>query len=271
MMQGKPPPSYRVKPMSSWSVEVFESFCCLAQHMQRMARPVCKDVPHTGRCSHFLSWIIKVLRLRSNGEKVVLLQPEIRNSWWTGRLVRLGSFLFVWQRDTTTWTQSQRACPNHSDFSNFLQAQWTKPHHWDCIQQAEQIHCMSANQPCFHMHAVQDTIVFFKECVTEKKKVLNNIRYCAQKTCDTAECSNIVHTSRNTGRCVWGQKQSLFVVSLLFNTHKRAHTVAHTHKHIIYTYIYIYIYIYICAHNTGTHIHIHTHVRGRDEFVPNHA
>ena len=27
------------------------------------------------------------------------------------------------------------------------------------------------------MHAhIQDTIVFFKECVTEKKKVLNNIR-----------------------------------------------------------------------------------------------
>lgn len=134
-----------------------------------------------------------------------------------------------------------KSLPKSLWLSNFLQAQWTRPHHWDCIQQAEQIHCMSANQPCFHMHAVQDTIVFFKECVTEKKKVLNNIRYCAQKTCDTAECSNIVHTSRNTGRCVWGQKQSLFVVSLLFNTHKRAHTVAHTHKHIIYTCIYIYM------------------------------
>jgi len=144
---------------------------------------------------------------------------------------------------------------NHTELS-----QITLTSQWLSVDQAasrlyltaEQIHCMLANQPRFHIHAVQDTIVFFKECVTEKKKVLNNIRYCAQKTC--AESSHIVHTSRNTGRGLSGQKKSLFCFIDIQYTQTRTYT--HTHAY--------HMYIYICAYNTDTHLNTHTTTRTRE-------
>lgn len=83
---------------------------------------------------------------------------------------------------------------------------------------------------------------FLRNASRKRRKCLT-ISGIALKKLVTPLNAHTLYIQAETQGDAYQDRNRVFFVSLLFNmlhnTHKRAHTVAHTHKHIIYTYIYM--------------------------------